>query len=48
MNIIVVGCGRVGAELAQRLSEKGHKVTVIDQTTAAFNNKSECASPGGN
>jgi trk system potassium uptake protein TrkA len=38
MNIIVVGCGRVGAELAQRLSEKGHKVTVIDQTTAAFNN----------
>lgn len=38
MNIIVVGCGRVGAELAQRLSQKGHKVTVIDQTSAAFTN----------
>jgi trk system potassium uptake protein TrkA len=38
MNIIVVGCGRVGAELAQSLSEKGHKVTVIDQSAAAFTN----------
>jgi len=38
MNIIVVGCGRVGAELAHRLFQKGHKVTVIDQTVAAFTN----------
>ena len=38
MNIIVVGCGRVGAELAYRLFQKGHKVTVIDQTAAAFTN----------
>ena len=38
MNIIVVGCGRVGAELAYRLFQKGHAVTVIDQTVAAFNN----------
>ena len=38
MNIIVVGCGRVGAELAYRLFQKGHKITVIDQTAAAFTN----------
>ena len=37
MNMIVVGCGRVGAELASRLHQKGHKVTVIDQTANSFN-----------
>ena len=36
MNIIVVGCGRVGSELAFRLFEKGHKVTVVDNKPAAF------------
>lgn len=36
MNIIVVGCGRVGAELVYRLFQKGHKVTVVDQVAAAF------------
>lgn len=38
MNIIVVGCGRVGAELAHRLYQKGHQVTVIDQLDTAFDN----------
>lgn len=38
MNVIVVGCGRVGAELAYRLFKKGHRVTVIDQVAAAFEN----------
>jgi trk system potassium uptake protein TrkA len=38
MNMIVVGCGRVGARLAYRLSKKGHQVTVIDQEAAAFDN----------
>jgi trk system potassium uptake protein TrkA len=33
---IVVGCGRVGAELAYRLFQKGHHVTVIDRVSAAF------------
>ncbi len=37
MNIIVVGCGRVGAELAYRLFQNGHTVSVIDQNVAAFN-----------
>ena len=36
MNVIVVGCGRVGAELAYRLYKKGNQVTVIDQVEAAF------------
>jgi trk system potassium uptake protein TrkA len=38
MNVIVIGCGRVGAELAYRLYQRGHQVTVVDQIAAAFNN----------
>ncbi len=38
MKVIVVGCGRVGAELAHRLYQNGYKVVVIDQTEAAFHN----------
>jgi trk system potassium uptake protein TrkA len=38
MNIIVVGCGRVGAELAYRLYQYGHLVTVIDEVARAFDN----------
>jgi trk system potassium uptake protein TrkA len=41
MNIIVVGCGRVGAEVAYGLFRKGHKVTVIDQDSSAFRNLPE-------
>lgn len=36
MNIIVVGCGRLGADLARSLSEAGHDVTVVDTELAAF------------
>ncbi len=38
MNIIVIGCGRVGSELAFRLFQKNHKVTVVDSRPAAFHN----------
>ena len=38
MKIIVLGCGRLGAELAFRLYQQGHQVAVIDQSPAAFNN----------
>jgi trk system potassium uptake protein TrkA len=38
MNVIVVGCGRLGAELAYHLSQRGHEVTVIDYVAAAFDN----------
>lgn len=37
MHIIVGGCGRVGAELAERLSDEGHDVVVIDAEEDAFN-----------
>jgi trk system potassium uptake protein TrkA len=38
MNVIVIGCGRVGAELAFRLYKREHKVIVVDQVGAAFQN----------
>jgi trk system potassium uptake protein TrkA len=38
MRFIVVGCGRVGAQLAYGLSTAGHEVAVIDQSAAAFDN----------
>lgn len=30
MNVVIAGCGKVGNELAQQLSQEGHAVTVID------------------
>ena len=36
MQIIVVGCGRVGGELAYRLFRRGHQVAVVDQVAASF------------
>ena len=36
MNVIIVGCGRVGAELAYRLFTNGHRVCVIDRSQEAF------------
>ncbi|HEX8982443.1 MAG TPA: NAD-binding protein [Ktedonobacterales bacterium] len=41
MNVIIVGCGRVGAELARILDIDGHEVTVIDQESDAFNRLAE-------
>ena len=37
MNFLVVGCGRVGAELAYRLFKSGHQVVVVDSDRSAFN-----------
>ena len=36
MHVIIGGCGRVGAELADQLSDEGHDVVVIDVDDAAF------------
>jgi trk system potassium uptake protein TrkA len=36
MRAIIVGCGRVGARIAQQLDAEGHTVTVIDERVAAF------------
>lgn len=37
MNFIVVGCGRVGAELCYHLSKSGHNVVVVDINKESFN-----------
>lgn len=37
MNFIVVGCGRVGAELSFRLFTNGHQVVVVDNDQKSFN-----------
>lgn len=37
MNFIVVGCGRVGAELCHHLFTRGHHVVVVDINKEAFN-----------
>ena len=34
MKIIIIGCGRVGKNLAEKLNEDGNKVTVIDMSAA--------------
>lgn len=36
MYVIIVGCGRVGSELAKLLSGEGHDVVVIDKTQEAL------------
>jgi trk system potassium uptake protein len=36
MNFVVVGCGRVGSDLAYRLSKNNHSVVVIDIYPEAF------------
>jgi len=36
MNVVIMGCGRVGSYLATRLDREGHQVTVIDLTATAF------------
>jgi trk system potassium uptake protein len=38
MYIIIVGCGRHGAELAARLSRKGHSVVVVESNGDEFRN----------
>lgn len=37
MNFIVVGCGRVGAELCYHLFKSGHQVVVVDINKESFN-----------
>ena len=38
LKVIVIGCGRVGAELAYRLAQRGNKVTIVDLKAEAFHN----------
>jgi trk system potassium uptake protein TrkA len=36
VHIIIVGCGRVGSQLAQILSSEGHNVVIIDKNSTSF------------
>jgi trk system potassium uptake protein len=38
--MVIVGCGRLGAQLANELSGQGHSVVVIDRNEARFANLS--------
>ncbi|WP_242957576.1 NAD-binding protein [Gemmiger sp. An120] len=35
LNIILVGCGKVGVSLVEKLSQEGHNITVVDRQAAA-------------
>lgn len=37
MKAVIVGCGRVGSELAASLDRAGHEVIIVDPSTSAFN-----------
>ncbi len=37
MKVLIVGCGRLGSELAHLLVEHGNEVAIIDQEESAFN-----------
>lgn len=36
MDVIIVGCGRVGSQLAGLMSREGHNTTIIDKDPSAF------------
>jgi trk system potassium uptake protein TrkA len=36
MNVVIMGCGRVGAQLANILDAEGHKITVLDINPDSF------------
>ena len=36
MHVIIMGCGRVGAGLAERLDGEGHSVCIVDKNPKAF------------
>jgi len=36
MNVVIMGCGRVGARVASLLDQNGHQITMIDTNSSAF------------
>lgn len=36
MKVVILGCGRVGATIAGKMSREGHDVTMIDQNPDSF------------
>ena len=41
MKVVIMGCGRVGSELARMLDSEGNDVTVLDVNSAAFRRLAE-------
>jgi trk system potassium uptake protein TrkA len=41
MRVMIIGCGRVGSVLSNRLDEAGHQVVVLDRSQNAFRRLSE-------
>lgn len=41
MNVVIMGCGRVGARVASTLDNHGHRVTVIDLHASSFQRLSD-------
>jgi len=36
MNVVILGCGRVGSTIATTMAREGHEVTIIDQNPDSF------------
>jgi trk system potassium uptake protein TrkA len=36
VNVVIVGCGRVGARIAATLDQSGHRVSIVDMNPSAF------------
>ena len=36
MKIVIMGCGRVGAQIARLLEQEGHEITVLDTDAYSF------------
>jgi len=36
MNLLIVGCGRVGSAIAERMAQDGHDVSVVDEDAEAL------------
>ena len=39
MRVVILGCGRVGARLANSLDSEGHQVGIIDRSSEAFSQR---------
>lgn len=38
MNIVIIGCGKVGATLAEQLNNEGHNITIVDKNEKVLKN----------
>ena len=42
LNIMIVGCGKVGMTLVDRLSKEGHDISVVDKNAARLQSVTIC------